>query len=115
MRNELRAKTLGTSALTNAKIVEWNGGRFEVRAPSLRTQQKIDKLSTMKDGSKDLLKSLVLALMNCVFVPGTDIPVFEGGDEDAITERGAKDFVMFFMGVLNDLSKDVSVEEAEKN
>lgn len=114
-RDELRAATLGAPAVRKSILVEWNGKTFEVKRPSIAKQLQIDKLSKLKDGEKDVGKQLFLALINCIFVPGTDVAVFESADEQGILGRDMDDFVGFFMGRLTELQKSDSLEAAEKN
>ena len=115
LRDEYRRETLGAPTVIDSKRVEWRGKAFDVRAPSLREQQRIESLSKGKDGSRDNLKALFVAIANCVFIADTEILVFEDADEEAISERGTKDFVGVFMNALSELGKEVSVESVEKN
>src|SRR3990167_2487358 len=114
-RDRLRSKTLGAPACIDRKLVEWNGETYELRSPSLKLQQRIDRLSTLKDGSKDNLKAIFLAVAGCVYIPETDILVFEDADEEAISERTTKDFIGKFVEAFADLSRVVTPEELEKN
>lgn len=113
-RDLLRSKTLGSPAVHASKTVEWNGEQYEIRAPSMKLQQKIERLSSTKDGV-DNLKALFVALINCIFIPETDILVFEEADEMAMGERGTKDFVGVFSKALTDLAREVNFESVEKN
>ncbi len=114
-RDELRAATLGSPAIVDAKIVEWNGKNFELRRPSLKKQQIIQRNSTEKDGEQDMVKAICLALIESVFVPGTNIQVFERQDIAEMQGRTMSDFVGTFSKALGELSKDTNPEEIEKN
>lgn len=116
-RDAIREATLSSPAIKECSIVEWGGAKVELRRPSIGKSLQIDKLSRLKDGDKDAARQLTLALFHCVFVPGTDIPVFEPADEQVLLSRGSskKDFVVFFLDEIKKLAKDDSMEEAEKN
>jgi len=110
----LRAVTIGAPAVKTFRIVEWNGGEFEVRRPTMRQQREIDKLSTNK-GERDNLRALCHALIKCVYVPGTEVQVFGVEHLESMEGRTANDFVGAFMTAIGELSTDATVESAEKN
>lgn len=115
-RDELRAATLGEPSVRKSCMVEWNKKTYEVRRPSIGRQLHIDKLSSLADGTTDKRKQLFLGIIGCVFVPGTDVAVFEPADEAVVMDRDMDDFVGVFMKALTTLNSDAkSVEAAEKN
>ena len=114
-RDELRNKTVGAPSVVVAKRIEWGGCEYEIRAPSMRLQQKLAKLSELKDGTRDEIKMLFQTLIASVYIPGTEILVFETADEQDMGERGAKDFIGTFAKAFMDLAAEVSLESAEKN
>src|SRR5574343_1586941 len=114
-RDRLRSKTVGAPAVHLSRQVEWNGEMYEVRAPSMILQQRIERIAMQKDGSQDNFKALFAAVINCVYVPGTDVLVFEAADEAGLGERSIKDVVGVFARALTELAKEASIEAAEKN
>lgn len=114
-RDEIRRATLGSPAIVESKLVEWNGVQMEVRRPTLKQQRDIDKASTDKSGNRDALITMVQAMIACVYVPGTNDHVYEKADADALLDRGEKDFTGEILRALEELSKKTTPEEAEKN
>lgn len=115
LRNKLRAVTLGAPAVRAGVTVEWAGERMELRRPTLAQQRAIDTASTDKKGRKDGMRALILALIQCVYVPGTDEPVFERGDVEALEAQSEDGFIGALMKGLRELAKLGSAEEVEKN
>lgn len=116
-RDAIRAATVGAPAVRKSLVVEWKGVQCEVRRPGIDRQIFIDKVSTSSDGTTDRRKQLFLGLISCVFVPGTDIQVFEPADEDNVLSRdaGKEDFVGFFMSKISELNTEATLENVEKN
>jgi hypothetical protein len=118
LRDELRSVTLGSPAVHAFKIVQWTAAGktvdLEVRAPSLATQAKIEKLAVQK-GERDNIKALFAMVIHSVFIPGTDIQVFEIADEAVLSERGVtKDFVGLILRAITALGEEATLENAEK-
>jgi hypothetical protein len=115
LRAELRNHLIATPAVRTSKLVDWKGKTYEVRAPSIKQQRRLSKLSQEKDGSRDDLKALSYALVECVYVPDTDIQVLEVADIAAMEDRGIDDFVGAFANALKDVGQMVNVNDIEKN
>jgi hypothetical protein len=114
-RDAFRSATLGAPAIRRSMVVEWNGQKAEVRRPSIERQLYIDKVTAQADGTIDKRKQLFLGLIGCVFLPGTDIQMWEVADEAVIMSRDMDDFVGFFMRKLGELNAEVTMESVEKN
>lgn len=115
IRSKLRAVTLGAPAVRASVLVEWGGEKLEVRRPTLAQQRAIDQASTDKKGKKDNMRALILALIQCVYVPGTDEQVFERADVDALEAQSDDGFIGALARGVSELAKQGSAEEAEKN
>jgi hypothetical protein len=114
-RKELRDHLLASPAVRTSKLVQWKGKTFEVRAPSMKQQRRLSKISLEKDGSRDDIKSLSYALIECVYVPGTDVQVLEVADIAAMEERSVDDFVGAFAKALKEVGEMANADEIEKN
>ena len=82
----LRSFALGDDDAERA-IVEHKGQLFEVCSPTIAQQTAFERASRRKDGTMDGTKALILGVIGCTFIPGTDKKVFERADEDALMQK----------------------------
>lgn len=110
---DLRSLALG-GGRPKFEIVTWNGGTFEVRAPTLKQQQTLTKRSTDKDGKQDFTALLAWSVIECVWDPKEGTKVFGHKDIEAVMELGMNDFLGPFAEALKKVSTK-SEEDLEKN
>lgn len=116
-RDLLRTATLG-SKRPSVQLVEINGQTFEVREPTIKQQKYISDASTdRKTREQDNYKAVVLGVIECTFVPGTDEKVFDAKDMGSLMNRGfANDFVGKLADAVAKLSKPTPKgDDAEEN
>lgn len=94
LRNELRAATLGAPTPGESKLIKIGDREFEVRQPTLAVRDRILQGCKDADGNTLLGKMSTLAAINCTFLPGTQVRVFDDADLDAmLNTRAGSSFV----------------------
>lgn len=113
-RKALRDLCLGEKADGFArKLVEFGGETFEVREPSVGERSEILKAAGVTPGDDkplDVGKLTCAAVSNLVYVPGSNVRVFDPGDvREMLNKR-----VSGFMSALGDVAvKMLNVEDDE--
>lgn len=115
LRDSLRTATLGT-AVFKKELVKFNDHEFEIRELSAGAKEKVRKkagVKISKDGDIELDQSkyTAYALVESVYVPGTDTKVFDVTDVDAIVNAPESGFY----GVLGKVTmKLINGEDEDK-
>lgn len=96
--------------------VTFEGATFEVRAPSIKQINDIERAST-KGGKLDEFEQLSRTVIACTFAPGGEEPVFELGHIDQFRNRPATGLkIIKVLGeAIGRLVKASGIEDAEKN
>ncbi len=117
LRDEIRAKTVGSNKIFKSKIVEFNDVKIEIKEPSVKTWGKILKaVMTIEDGvsKTDMDKYLIWSVIYCSFVPGTNQLVFEEADYENLESYPRSGFVGEFSEIAMDMMNS-DAEKTEKN
>lgn len=115
-RDELRSITVGKKPAFAKEIVEWEGKKFEIRQPSIRSRRELrSKATSVKDGDVvvDFFNFLIWAVIENTFVPDTDEKVFEETDYDLLMDFPTGGFMDTFGEVAAKLL-NVEVETKKK-
>jgi hypothetical protein len=120
-RDELRAAALASEP-DEFELVEHNGKKIEVRPPSMAQQRYFARASKEKkpgekgDVEQDGFKFLILAMIGCSYVPGTETKVFESADMEALLAKrmGRNGLVTKLTRVVHKLMNPVA-EEVDKD
>lgn len=113
-RDKLRAQTLGAKATFVSKVVEYKGGKYELRQPSLAARRDIFARCGNSDGSIDMMTSLVWMVIYCTYVPDTDEKVYDESDFDGLMAKPTGSFVDTFGEMISALL-NADVATAKKN
>lgn len=122
-RDRLRAKAL-QSRPTGKKIVEFDGERYEVRAPSFGLQDRVsaEAISVIRNGKGKVvdrrpnpMKGAALMIIYSVFSPEDGEPVFEKTDLETIMAAPLDDggFIATISDAMKALTKGVPTVEEE--
>ncbi len=84
VRDELRARTLGSKKVFNKKIIKHNGRNYELRQPTLAQRAELRRKVLDYEGNFDVFESLIWMVVFYTYVPGTDELVFEEADYDIL-------------------------------
>ena len=121
-REALRTATVGSPSQFRSKIVEFNENKFEVRELTPAARENIRRKSenqvlTHKDGSQEIVldhaKYVAYLIIETVFVPGTDVKVFEPGDVSAILNTPTSGFYSTLGDAASEV-QDAAVEEGNE-
>ena len=113
-RDKLRAQTLGAKTKFVSKVVEYKGGKYELRQPSLAARRDIFARCGNPDGTIDMMTSLVWMVIYCTYVPDTDEAVYDESDFDGLMAKPTGSFVDTFGEMLSQLM-NADVTTAKKN
>lgn len=112
-RNQFRAATLGKAGKKRSVIIEVQGLKVEVRRPSIAKRTAILKAGGSDPKNIDWGKLQIEALLQCVFIPGTEEHAFERADEAVLADADPEDFDEAYQVAMKLLSVDR--EAIEKN
>jgi hypothetical protein len=116
MGDDLRSLALADDKF-GVSIIEFNGGRFEVRPPTLAQQRRFSKQAVLKgEKEPDGARLTVLAVIGCTYYPGTEDRVFEAADVEVLENKSTdpRTFVGKVARVIRE-SMSASMEEAAEN
>lgn len=116
IRAKLRKATLGAKTSFRKEIVEFNGNKFEIRQPSIKSRAELNERCNIGSNadSPDIFNFLVWAVIKNTYVPDTDINVFDEADYDALVENPTGGFMDTFGEIASNLM-NVKKEDKKKN
>jgi hypothetical protein len=96
VKSKLRSITLGASNNVKSKLFEYEGEKFEFRAPSLRERKKLIEASKGKDGELDGVSFQINSIITLTYDPASGEKVFDAADFDGFMDMQAGGFVDLF-------------------
>ena len=118
LRDELRAKTVGSACIFKSRIKEYNGVEVEIREPSVETWGLIlEKARGSKGETIKFSEYLLWTVIYCTFVPGTNLLLFEDTDYDGLKTKPKDSFVSEFNEIaqqLMELDTGVATKNSEE-
>ncbi len=92
-KKKLRELTLGSKPVFQKEIVEHNGGKFEVRQPTIRKRSEMRLQCQDENGGFNMLKFLLWGVIENTYVPDTDELVFDAADYDSLAAEPTGSYV----------------------
>ena len=117
IRDTLRQATLGAAPQFKSEMVQVGDQTIEVRAPTVQSRSDIFKAAKLLGGDPEKMEWAALqvtATIECCFVPGTPVKVFERADVQAMLALPTGTFLDEVAKVVMSLM-NVSEDEVEKN
>ena len=114
IRDELRARTLGSKKVFKSKIIKHNGQKYELRQPTLAQRSELRKRVLDDEGNFDIFESLIWMVVFYTYVPDTDELVFEEADYDILRSFPSGSWVDEFSDAAASLI-NINAKEIAKN
>lgn len=87
IRDDLRSKILGKAPVFKSEIVEYDGCKYEVRQPSVRSRKNLFEKCMDEEGRVKTGDFLTYGVIYNTYVPGTNDLVFEETDYDVLMNQ----------------------------
>lgn len=119
IKDEIRAKTIGSANIFKSRIVSYDGIEVEIKEPSVKDWgeilEKVTSGSTDEENKgMDFKEYLIWSVICCSYVPGTSIRVFEDTDYETFLGKPKSGFITEFSDIAGELMR-VDTETAAKN